>query len=153
MKINMLMAAAVLALAGPAAAQTAPSYTGPYLWAQQATDNVVMVAMGTRRQSGANWTATSVTVFDLPDAGQVRADAVVEVDCVGQTRRTTEIYLYSAADADRPVGPVATVPGVDWSPPGPADGPLMNYICTGQHDASRVHDRISAHVAKWRSAP
>ena len=153
MKIKVLfIALAATALAASVAAQTAPSSAGPYLWSQQETDNVVVLAMGTRSRTGANWSATSITVFDIAEAGQVRADAVVEVDCERQVRRTAEIHLYSAADPDQPVGPVAEIPGIEWGPPGPKDGPLMSYICTGQHDSGLVRDTVSAHVAKWRAA-
>lgn len=153
MKIKVLLVAlTTVAFAAPAAAQTTPTSAGPYLWSQQETDNVVVLAMGTRSRMGANWSATSITVFDLSEVGQVRADAIVEVDCERQVRRTAEIHLYPAADPDQPIGPLAEIPGIEWGPPGPKDGPLMSYICTGEHDVGMVRDSVSAHVAKWRAA-
>jgi hypothetical protein len=152
MTIGLLAGALLSAALAFGQAQDRPSSAGPYLWAQQQADHVVMIAMGSRAQTATGWSATSITVFDMADVGPVRVDATVEVDCGQRIRRTTDLYLSPAADPDRPGEPVMVIPGVQWGPPGPSDDPMMDYICTGEHDAGRVRDQVSAHVAKWRAA-
>jgi len=144
--------AAIAALAGAAAAQSVPPATnGPYLWVQQDADHVVLLSTGTRHRTDMGWSATSITIMDTDASGTLRVHGVIEADCARRIRRTAELFVYPASEMDQPITLLATVPGVDWSPSGPNDGPVMSYLCEGEIDAGHLKDRVSEQVAVWRA--
>lgn len=140
----------VAALAGAAAAQTAPATTGPYLWAQQEPDHVVLLATGTRHQTSLGWAATVITAFDDPEMGPVRVHAVVEANCETRVRRTSDLHLFPAPDPDAPDERLGVIPGLDWSPPGPKDGPIMDFLCERRMDSARLRPKVSQQLRIWR---
>ena len=142
---------AATALASSGAAQEAPPTTGPYLLVGQAPNHVMVVATGTRRQTDAGWSATTIVVFDMPGTGQVRVEGETEFDCDQQKRRTQIVHVFPAPDADNPEPRLTTAAAVPWGPLGANEGPTMTFICEGEIDPSLVRSRLSEHVSSWRA--
>lgn len=141
-----------LVLAGRAAAQEAPHPGGPWLHVQQTEDYLVLLSMaefGMTEHGG----ATPIVTFLRQSDGLMRTEAVIEADCAQGLRRSTVLIGYEAADPDRPGARIAQGRAVEWSRPGPNDGPMMRFLCEdGAHDATRVRPQASQHVEAWLAA-
>ena len=151
--MRALALAALCALAAPVAVmaqETPPEAAGPYLMLQQTEgDVIVLVSMAERRATPLGASATTVAFLRV-DGTLVRAESLTEADCTRRLRRTGTIYVQQVTDLDVRTPPVMTAPGIDWTPPGPLDGPLMDYFCEdGRHDPAKVSPRPSTFVTPW----
>lgn len=153
--LTLLALAALAALAAPAAVMaqdTPPTANGPFLFLQQEDGSLVLASMAERRPTSGG--ASMTTVVFMRDGEQlIRGEALTEADCARRVRRTGPIYIQYVPDGDTRTSPVAVAPEIDWSPPGPLDGPLMDYLCEdGRHDPAQVSARASTFVARWLPA-
>ncbi|HEV7229139.1 hypothetical protein [Brevundimonas sp.] len=150
--MRALVLLALAALAAPAAAlaqETPPTAAGPFLFLQQEEEAVVLASMAERRATDLG--AGTTTIVFLRDGEQlVRGEALTEADCARGLRRTGPIFIQYVPDPDTRTAPIAAAPPIDWSPPGPLDGPLMDYLCQdGRHDPAQVSPKASILVARW----
>lgn len=150
MRIAALTALVALTLASAAPAQEqAPTAKGPFLFIQESGESLVLLSMAERQATQLGASTTTVT-FVSQNGALLRAEAVIEADCTRRVRRTGPIFVQRITDPDVRGEPFTSVPALDWTPPGPLDGPLMDFLCAnGRHDASKVSPRPSTFVTPW----
>jgi len=147
--LALLALAAFAAPAAVMAQETPPTANGPFLFLQQEEDVIVLASMAERRATPVGASTTTIA-FLKTDAGLVRGESLTEADCTRNVRRTGPIHIQRITDPDVRGPTAATAPAIDWSEPGPLDGPLMNYLCQdGRHDPAQVRPRASAFVTPW----
>lgn len=146
------VALAALALALTPAVAAAQSAGGPYLRVETDAQYVVLIDVASRHRTAEGWSALSITVFDIADVGQARVDTQVVANCTEQTRRTDELIIRAAPDADQPGDALVRGRALDWTPMGPGDGPLMAFLCEGQYARADARPRVSDQVKIWRGA-
>lgn len=149
MRAFLVTALAALALSAPALAQTAPSVDGPFLYAAEEDGLIVVLAMGTRVPAAGGDSATAVTFMDY-EGTRIRGDATIQADCAQGLRRSSQIHVYMAENADERGAALTVADGLDWTPWGPLDGPFRDFLCkNGAHDAAQVRAKASQHVDPW----
>lgn len=150
--MRALALAAALALVAPAAAMaqdTPPEAAGPYLLLQKEDGVIVLASMAERRPTALGASATTVAFLQV-DGGLLRGESLTEADCTRGMRRTRTIYVQEVSDPDVRVPHFVEAPAIDWSTPGPLDGPLMDFLCEdGRHDPAMVSPRASTFVTPW----
>ena len=152
MRALVLALASLCALAAPAAVkaqETPPEAAGPFLLLQETDDVLVLASLAERRRTPLGASATTVAFLQV-DGALLRGESVTEADCGRGLRRTLTIFVQEATDPDVRVAPFVTAPGIDWSAPGPLDGPLMDFLCQdGRHAPAQVSPRPSTFVTPW----